>query len=1421
MDRMKRPARRAAGVLVLLALALATTCSNPIDIVSEVQREVMLANDRFLEVTGVELAEQTSGLLNPDSFVEVVFDRPISAGSVDSSTVHVYKGSGTTPVAIVAAASGERLEIRGDPFFDSSTTYRIVLDGIKAADGSGLADPFTASFGTHIQMLGSVSVVSTDPLSTAGYTRVRAVIATISSNNTVEEYMYSTDPTVLDAEDPNAAYNSQDWYARTESAVEIGVNLDEGSDGERKVYARFRRYDPGTLGYSYSSLKESAIVYDATPPTVETKPAREWTNGVREYTAALAIIEANVAGYEWTAAGDIDVALISPQSITTGVTGSVEGETTLRLTVTDLAGNIGYGELPFGWDVTPPAFELGGSVYANAPALFEVAPVEALSGIATWAWSGASLVFSAPDSGTTFVSSAIEASHEAVLTVVDHAGNEYVDVVDFIWDVSAPSAPSVPGLSSLDDTGRYEDDSVTLISSDLDFSGTAEAFALVEITVDSIVAGACEASAEGVWTVALDVPEGIHVVEARQTDRATNTGPLSSALALVVDLTPPAVPTPPDLRPEDDTGVSDADDITATSSGLVFTSSVDDDCDVTLYDGSTAIIASRSSGTTWTALVDLANGTHALSTRALDPAGNSSSSPTVPVVVDTVVPVVNVGADFYAKTGYQDSLSATVVEANLHAISWTRESGVEVGFGAPASTTTSLSSSTDGLAVLRCTVTDSAGNAAFDEVSMTWDATAPSAGAWRVDGAAAYALTAGVTLAPVVDPTDATSGVYQMQFSNNGTLWSAWEEYSSSKAWNLVTGEGGTTTEGARTVRFRVRDRALNVSATVDDSIIYDATAPTSGAWYVNAGNPTYTNSAVVNIVAATAPADSGSGIAQIRFSNNGGAAWSAWEAYGTPKAWDLQTGAGGSATQGTRAVTVQVMDGAGRTSATTSDSIVYDYSAPSPGAWQISGTTVYTNAASHTVAKATDPGDAYSGIASQCFSNDNATWTAWEGYTGSKTSWNLTSGYGGTTAQGTKYVYVKVRDGAGNESAATSDSIVYDTVAPTVDAVTNTYSGSSQSYLKSGTYTFTAAVTNTGTGTIAPVADVKFYRDSASTGTTTLVATDTVAAYTWAWDTSATTEGTWYVKAVATDAAGNASTVSVNARYLDKTAPVYTASSFSLNAGAAYATNVAVTGAQTVTGADQISFTLYTWNGSAWVLDQTTAWATYAASNTITLAGGDQNKWVYLSVRDHAGNELHWVAYDTITLDTTPPGAPSVADNVTLYNGRTVATSVTWTWTPGGGGNGTYRYAFGTNPPNIETTATSASQSTDGNYTLYVIERDAAGNWSAAASASARLTPCIPYNGESGIATTLSTTNRVMWRADPKAVAYRFRFRYSTNGGTTWSAWTTPQEISVNYIVTGTLPAGAIIRWQIYASLIPGVWPTLADTPYYQFATK
>jgi hypothetical protein len=202
----------------------------------------------------------------------------------------------------------------------------------------------------------------------------------------------------------------------------------------------------------------------------------------------------------------------------------------------------------------------------------------------------------------------------------------------------------------------------------------------------------------------------------------------------------------------------------------------------------------------------------------------------------------------------------------------------------------------------------------------------PPTGSLTINGGATYAPSAAVTLDTPATDTGG-SGMSQMRFSNDNVNWTDWEPYAATKAWTLAAGDG------AKTVYVQYNDNAGYISSTYADGITLDTTAP-SGTIIIDSGAAATSSTSVTLTLSAS---DAGSGLAQMRFSNDN-VNWTAWEAYGTTKAWTITAGTG------VRTVYVQYRDNGGAISSSFSDSInllanfTLNYSAGVGGT--LSGTT-------------------------------------------------------------------------------------------------------------------------------------------------------------------------------------------------------------------------------------------------------------------------------------------------------------------------------------------------------------------------------------------------------------------------------------------------------------------------------------------------
>lgn len=704
------------------------------------------------------------------------------------------------------------------------------------------------------------------------------------------------------------------------------------------------------------------------------------------------------------------------------------------------------------------------------------------------------------------------------------------------------------------------------------------------------------------------------------------------------------------------------------------------------------------------------DGSKTVVVRFTDNAGNVSSTLSDSITLDTTVPVgtsvsINGGAT------YTNSLSSTLTVAATDATSGVadmRFSNDGSSYGSYSAYNTSaawsLAAGADGVRTVSALFRDNAGLPNVTAVSDTiiYDATLPS-GSISVDGGATYATSTGVNL--TLSASDATAGVAQMQFSNDGSSYSSLEAYGTSKSWTLATGDG------AKTVYVRYTDNAGNISGitAISDGITLDGTAPT-GSVSIDGGASYVGSTAVTLTLSAT---DATAGVAQMQFSNDG-SSYSSLEAYGTSKSWTLTTG------DGAKTVYVRYTDAAGNITGTTaiSDGITLDTTAPT-GSIAINSGATYTGSTSASLTLSAS--DAGSGVSQMQFSNDGTSFSALEPFSTSK-SWALAPG------DGAKTVYVRYADALGNITGTTaiSDGITLDTTAPSGTLAIN-----GGSFTGSTAVTLTLSASDAGAG----VAQMQFSNDG--TSFSTLEAYGTSKSWTLA---SGDGPKTVYVRY--TDSVGNitGTTAISDSVTLDTTAPT---GSVAISGGAftgSTAVTLNLSASDTGAGVAQMQFS-----------NDGTSFSTleaYGTTKSWTLATGDGAKTVYVRYTDSVGNITGATAIsDSVTLDTTAPTGSIVINGGAAFTNNTAATL---TLSASDAGIGVAQMQFsndGSAFSSLESYATSKSwtlASGDGAKTVYVRYSDALGNVSGATAISSGITldTVAPASSASVAAATLVGTS-------------------------------------------------------------------------------
>ena len=100
----------------------------------------------------------------------------------------------------------------------------------------------------------------------------------------------------------------------------------------------------------------------------------------------------------------------------------------------------------------------------------------------------------------------------------------------------------------------------------------------------------------------------------------------------------------------------------------------------------------------------------------------------------------------------------------------------------------------------------------------------------------------------------------------------------------------------------------------------------------------------------------------------------------------------------------------------------------PPSGTVKINSDAQYTKSTTVNLSLFAEDNPGGSGLDKMRFSNDNASWSAWESYSTTKT-WGLTAG------DGAKTVYAQFNDKAGNVSSSAQDNIILDTTLPVANA--------------------------------------------------------------------------------------------------------------------------------------------------------------------------------------------------------------------------------------------------------------------------------------------------------------------------------------------------------------------------------------------------
>jgi outer membrane protein OmpA-like peptidoglycan-associated protein len=315
-------------------------------------------------------------------------------------------------------------------------------------------------------------------------------------------------------------------------------------------------------------------------------------------------------------------------------------------------------------------------------------------------------------------------------------------------DTAAPSAPSAVDLATASDTGSSPTDNVT--SDNTPTMSVTGGSAGDTVTITASKSGSANVACTYVLPAAScdlgTLADGTWSVSATLTDPAGNTSAASSPLSMTVDTTGPSALTP-DLLASSDLGTSSTDDITSDNTPTITIpgQATGDVITITASKaGSTNVACSYTVGSpTNCTLGTLADGTWTISASITDLAGNTGTTQSLPITVDTTAPSAPSGADLAAAsdTGASstDNLTSDTTPTMSAAggspgdtvtMTATKSGSANVTctYVVPA-TGCDLGSLADGTWSVTATFTDPAGNtsSASPALSISIDSTPPSA----------------------------------------------------------------------------------------------------------------------------------------------------------------------------------------------------------------------------------------------------------------------------------------------------------------------------------------------------------------------------------------------------------------------------------------------------------------------------------------------------------------------------------------------------------------------------------------------------------------------------------------------------------------------------------------------------------------------
>ncbi|MGS6164226.1 Ig-like domain-containing protein [Enterobacter mori] len=853
------------------------------------------------------------------------------------------------------------------------------------------------------------------------------------------------------------------------------------------------------------------------------------------------------------------------------------------------------------------------------------------------------------------------ASYQVSVSAQDSAGNSASATHGISVDTTSPVV-SIATLSGDDVLNAAEAQQPLTVHG----SSSAEAGQTVTVTLGGKTYTATVAN-DGTWT--LDVPaadlaslsEGVLTVTASVNDKAGNSG--QTTHTLTVDTVAPTVTI---STVADDDIVNNAEKLAGqTISG---TTTAEQGQTVTVSFNGHSYQATVAADGSWSVFVPgrdflgLSDGDYTITAAVSDKAGNPGSAthdvtlngdvPTITINTFAQDDIVNAAEHGTPLTvsGTTDAPAGQTVTITLNGKTYTATVQNDGTWSYTVGSADVSALADGGSYVINAQVSNTIGNSASDNHTVTVDLTAPSMGI-TIDS---LQNDTGLSASDFItnDSHVVVNGSLTAQLGNNekaqisldgGTTWI--DLTVTGTTWRYT--DGRTLTDGTYQYQVRVIDNAGNVGATDSQDVVIDLTKPAAATITVDSitqdtglsGSDFITSDNQISLKGTLGAALGSGDHAQI--SLDGGVTWIDVSVSGL--SWTYVDGR--TLADGDYNYQLRVIDDAGNISATASQVVTIDTVAPDASKTiaidsisddtGLSSSDFITNDTSltlHGSLGATLADGEYAQI-----SIDGG--VTWQNVIVTGNSWYYVDGR--TLGNQTYDYYVRVVDAAGNVGASAHQQVTVDTVAPdaaitvTVDNITVDTGFDNNDFLTSSTsYTLH--------GTLgAELGAGEFVQVSMDGGSTWVYAT--VSGTQWSYsDTRTLTDGSHNYQVRVVDQAGNVGATTAQAVTVDTQSPQYgvTIDSISDDTGQSGSDFITMDTTLTINGSlgsalasdERVQISLD--GGNTW-LDTTVTNQRWSYTDTRDLPDGDYTYQV--RIIDQAGN-VGSTASQVVTVDTTPP---------------------------------------------------------------------------------------------------------------------------------------------------------------------------------------